>query len=54
VISDGPISISSDPTPAKQFTITKPVPDPYKPRRTRQIFKPRGSIADGKSTSTDY
>jgi len=48
------ISIASDPTPAKRLRIAKPVVDPYKPRRTRQIFKPRGTIADGKSTSTDF
>lgn len=48
---DAVISIASEPTPAKRISEAKPAPEPYKPRRTRQIFKPRGSIAEGKAIS---
>jgi hypothetical protein len=48
---DAVISIANDPTPAKRITNAKPAPHPYKPRRTRQIFKPRGNVAEGKAIS---
>ncbi len=51
---DAVISIASEPTPAKKITEAKPAPEPYKPHRTRQIFKPRSSIAEGKAISIDY
>ena len=47
-MGDAVFSITKDPTPAKQISKAKPKPAPYKPRRTRQIFKPRGTIAEGK------
>ncbi len=40
--------IAGEPTRAKEITRAKPGPKPYKPRRTRQIFTPRGNIAEGK------
>lgn len=48
---DAVISIASEPTPARQITRAKTKPEPYRPLRTRQIFKPRGTIAEGQAIS---
>jgi hypothetical protein len=43
------VPIVGEPTPAKDISEARPAPKPYKPRRTRQIFKPRGNIAGGQA-----
>jgi len=48
---DAVIPIAAEPTPAKPIAEAKPAPRPYKPRRTRKIFTPRGEIADGQAIS---
>jgi hypothetical protein len=47
--SDRAISFDPDPTPAKRISTAKPSPEPYRPTRSRQIFKPRGTVAGGKA-----
>jgi hypothetical protein len=46
---NGVIPIAGEPTPAKEITKARPAPEPYKPRRKRQIFRPRSNIAEGKA-----
>lgn len=49
VAGDGVIPIASEPTRAREIIEASPLPPPYKPRRTRQIFKPRGNVAEGRA-----
>jgi hypothetical protein len=48
------VQIHSEPTPAKQIVEAGPAKAPYKPERTRKIFKQRREIAAGPPKSIDY
>jgi hypothetical protein len=49
IIGGDIVRIPTEPTPAQPI-----VEAPYKPHRTRKIFKPRSSVATGPPESTDY
>lgn len=51
VVGERVISMAQPPMLTRPMAKAKPVPHPYQPRRTRQIFTPRGEIADGQVIS---
>ena len=54
VDSSAAIPVPSRPSPAPQIVEAKPAIKPYQPQRTKQIFRPKGAVANGSPTGRSY
>jgi hypothetical protein len=52
VVSEGEIHVVGEPTYSDEVVET--IPAPYRPHRTKKIFRPRARVANGHPASIGY
>ncbi len=53
-VESSPMPISHRPTPAPRIVEAKPAVKPYQPQHTKQIFRPKGSVAGNPPRPSNY